>query len=170
MREVLWELNGKTIESGPPVFDGHGPFLGNIPEGQVKQLEYGILIWKGALRLEHLSEGAIERLNCVSGVGHPAAISRIGKERNNPLAMPQPQATDGGVVGIPLLGKGGERIFCLLKGTGLVDALEVSGYLPLLLPGDILEGIADQVGNAQRRGSLPKGGASSSTSWCSCSR
>ncbi len=35
MREALWELNGKASQSSLPVFDGHRPFLGNIPEGQL---------------------------------------------------------------------------------------------------------------------------------------
>jgi len=66
--------------------------------------------------------------------------------------MPQPQATDGGSR-YPTSGQGCERIFCLLKRTGLVDTLEVS-HLALLLPGNMLGGIADQVDNAQLHLSL----------------
>jgi hypothetical protein len=46
MWEALWELNRKTSESSLRVFDGHRPFLGNMPQRQIEQFEHSIIIRK----------------------------------------------------------------------------------------------------------------------------
>ena len=42
------EQDGKLVEGGFPILDGHGPFLTDISESQVEQFDQGVIIGEEA--------------------------------------------------------------------------------------------------------------------------
>jgi len=53
------KLNSKSIQSSFPISDRHGPFLGNIANCQINNLHGGLIIRKGTMIPQNLSQSHI---------------------------------------------------------------------------------------------------------------
>ena len=43
-RDTIFVDDREAIEGGLPVLDGHGPFFRDVPQGQVEQLDDGLVV------------------------------------------------------------------------------------------------------------------------------
>jgi hypothetical protein len=73
------------------------PLLRNIPHSQIDQFESSLIGRKNLLRLNHLPQTAIHRLNRISRINRPANLKRKRKEGDNVRPMTTPRFGDRGI-------------------------------------------------------------------------
>lgn len=81
MREPPREFDRQAMKRWLPVTDGHGPFLGNVADGQVNHFVDRIIRGKNAMIARHLAQGHIDGRGGISRVNHGCRMSS-GKANN----------------------------------------------------------------------------------------
>ena len=83
--------------------------------------------WAKALMAQHLSSGQLQRFKGVGGVAGFTAVRWASKEGHHPVPVGIPDFAEGGVLLIPTLSNGNERLLCLSLGRIRVAGSAVSG-------------------------------------------
>lgn len=95
--------------------------------------------------IDGFSNHAIDRFNGIGGVNDFPDLVRVIEEGDQVGPVVAPGAADGGVLAVPLRGKGFQFLFCFSHGDGLVDFPEPGGDGFAVFPGYESQGIAHHV-------------------------
>ena len=147
MEAILFE-DRKAIESRLPIPNRHCPLFGDVPHRQINQLESSLIIGENLLRLNHLPQATIHRLNSIGSINRPANLRGEGKEGDNIRPVTAPRLGDRWVLLVPLFGKEFEVKLCLRFRCRSINRLEVSTNLLTLLLRHKSNRVSDHVDNA----------------------
>src|SRR5947199_8607367 len=89
-RKTRAELNGELAHDGSPL-DASPPPQSGVLDGEIKQLQRRVVVWKAAAGLDDLAQATVQRLDCVGGVDHLADARSEPKERND-ASQARPQS------------------------------------------------------------------------------
>ena len=94
------EINHEMVENRAPITDGHRPFFSDVDRRQIQNFHQSVIGNKGALRLCHLAQLAIEILNSIGRVNERANFRRI-LEHSRKLRPVYPPALDSESISAP---------------------------------------------------------------------
>src|SRR5204862_2199060 len=100
LRKALAPEYREVIQSLRPALYGM-PFLGDVQQRQVQQLDRSFFVGEGAARLDRLAQSHVQRLYGVGRVDDLADIGREREEGHYLLPMPAPELADGAVFEVP---------------------------------------------------------------------
>src|SRR5437773_11832335 len=92
-RKTRAELNGELAHGGSPL-DASPPPQSGVLDGEIKQLQRRVVVWKAAAGLDDLAQATVQRLDRVGGVDHLADARSEREERHDVFPGAAPSLAD----------------------------------------------------------------------------
>ena len=93
-RHALVKLDSKLIQCGFPIPNRHRPFLADVIQGQIEQLEHFVVGWERSSGLGDVAQTHVDGLDGVGRVNHLANVRREFKERDQARPVSPPRLAD----------------------------------------------------------------------------
>lgn len=104
--QAVTELDNKSVQSGFPIPDRHGPFLRGLLNRQERHLQRGLVTREQLTALGRLADDAVERLNGIGGVDHLPDGRRAIEQGDQIIPVVLPGTGDLRVLAVPALREG----------------------------------------------------------------
>ena len=144
--EAVAEHDGELRHSGGPFALSILPIVAHAAQDQIQQFDRRLVGREVSAAAHGGAQRAIEALDRIGGVDDPPDLGREGEERDHLLPLPPPQRGDRGVFLAPWAGlEGIQGDQCGIGCGRLVDRLQRRHDLAAVLPGDIGQGVAQQM-------------------------
>src|ERR1700756_1795228 len=132
-----------AVHSTPPP-----PPQSGVLDGEIKQLQRRVVVWKAAAGLDDLAQATVQRLDCVGGVDHLADARSEREERHDVFPGAAPSLADRWIALAPFILELLEPDQSHVGILGPVDCLDGRQDRLAILPGYKRQTVADQVHDA----------------------